>query len=445
MAQSSQNQNTNLPIKCQNQGHHNCQITTICLKEDCDKPYRIACSKCINGHHRDHTQYMLKIGDFLSSENQDQLPFQVQNWPITPSGIEIKNYIQEEESYIQDLYEGVDNVFTEFVDKIQKQLEQMKQTVQNDISQFYKKGLGQQKIKFLHQLKSQYIDTYSLEELQTAMKEFINRGIKYEILDTKVEYFCNNHVSKDAQNHIENFYNNNKIDAAFKVDFEQLNSLSLQVTEGLKRMGKITNELTKKEVPKSPGQESISWSDGIHYILNYFSEFQKKVTNQDIIQFKTETYADRSRYEGFLLNGVRDLLGSRFYVDGNVYLGEWKQGVKSGNGIFYYYKGNIYEGGFLNDKKEGFGREMYTNGSRYEGNFLNDVKHGKGRYFYPDGRIFEGTYINDKREGEGIIMYASGKYEEVFYKNGNKVVQNEKGELIEVNSLQISQVKSILK
>lgn len=81
------------------------------------------------------------------------------------------------------------------------------------------------------------------------------------------------------------------------------------------------------------------------------SKQYKQLSEKDIVQYKQEVYADGSKYEGFLVNGHRDIVGSRFYSDGNVYLGEWTRGVKNGNGIFYYYKGNIYEGGFHNDKK----------------------------------------------------------------------------------------------
>jgi len=48
-----------------------------------------------------------------------------------------------------------------------------------------------------------------------------------------------------------------------------------------------------------------------------------KNASKDLIEYKVVNYADGSKYEGFLVNGERGILGTRFYKEENTYVGEY--------------------------------------------------------------------------------------------------------------------------
>ena len=65
------------------------------------------------------------------------------------------------------------------------------------------------------------------------------------------------------------------------------------------------------------------------------------------------------------------------------YEGDLINGMRNGQGKLYYKNGNIkYEGEFANDKFEGTGKFYYTDGNYYIGQFKNGLKHGKGIEYY---------------------------------------------------------------
>ena len=69
------------------------------------------------------------------------------------------------------------------------------------------------------------------------------------------------------------------------------------------------------------------------------------------------------------------------------YEGDLINGMRNGQGKLYYKNGNIkYEGEFANDKFEGTGKFYYTDGNYYIGQFKNGLKHGKGIEYYKNGK-----------------------------------------------------------
>lgn len=126
------------------------------------------------------------------------------------------------------------------------------------------------------------------------------------------------------------------------------------------------------------------------------------------------------RYEGDLVNGVREGSGKMVYASGNIYSGEWHNGMKHGLGEFiftatgeryvgefeddvyngqgklYLSSGMVYDGRFVKGKRDGGGTLIYPNGDRYEGSWLSDTICGYGKYYYADGRVYRGMFFDNK-------------------------------------------------
>ena len=50
-------------IHCQNPQHDSSPITFLCMKENCDKPPRMACFECLRYTHTDHNADMIEYKD----------------------------------------------------------------------------------------------------------------------------------------------------------------------------------------------------------------------------------------------------------------------------------------------------------------------------------------------------------------------------------------------
>lgn len=83
-------------------------------------------------------------------------------------------------------------------------------------------------------------------------------------------------------------------------------------------------------------------------------------------------YADGSRYEGHLVNGVRQGMGTYYFANGGRYVGDWLNDKRHGKGTDYYTNGDRYKGDFYNDKREGYGTYYWSNGSSRSNQWKND-------------------------------------------------------------------------
>lgn len=67
-------------------------------------------------------------------------------------------------------------------------------------------------------------------------------------------------------------------------------------------------------------------------------------------------YQNGSKYEGEMLNGMRDGRGKFYYPNGGYYYGEWSQNKCHGKGVLSYAGGKpTYDGDWIDDLFDGFG------------------------------------------------------------------------------------------
>lgn len=129
----------------------------------------------------------------------------------------------------------------------------------------------------------------------------------------------------------------------------------------------------------------------------------------------------QDRYEGDLVNGVREGKGTMYYKSGNIYKGEWHNGQMHGFGEFIFKTGELYVGDFINGNIGGQGRFTYADGKVYSGSFLNGKRNGSGTLTYPDGTRYEGSWINDQPNGIGTKHYTDGSIFRGMYSDGKGV------------------------
>lgn len=121
-----------------------------------------------------------------------------------------------------------------------------------------------------------------------------------------------------------------------------------------------------------------------------------------------ETYDIGTRYEGYMLNGMRDGKGKFFYKEGSYYDGEWLKNKMHGYGVLYYPNGMVaYEGEWKEDEFDGKGivyndQQRQIGGSfdftdfnqlddewvRYEGDLRSDAKDGNGKLILTNGEVY---------------------------------------------------------
>ena len=199
------------------------------------------------------------------------------------------------------------------------------------------------------------------------------------------------------------------------------------------------SEIQKKNKIQHEICKTLEYSiEGKNNILYY---------SNGLYQRKIKKEYQEGKYEGFLINNKRELIGVMYYNNGSKYEGQWKNDKKHGKGIFtsqYYNNPNLigikYEGEFSNDKIEGYGIGNYTSGDRYEGEWKNNKQYGRGIliykeggkyvgewkngkldgngiYYLKNGERFEGNFIDDKYNGYGKYYYNDGEYLEGIFKN----------------------------
>lgn len=154
---------------------------------------------------------------------------------------------------------------------------------------------------------------------------------------------------------------------------------------------------------------------------NATKEKSQERTNHAILD-----YSNGERYNGEVLEGLRNGYGTYYYQNGERYEGKWHKNLKHGRGTFFFKNGEVYEGMWHNNKKEGVGTYYYNNGERYYGEYKDNKKHGKGIVNMEDGVKFIGQFKNNKKSGLGELIRKDGHttYEE--WLDGKLVRQSEK-------------------
>lgn len=145
-------------------------------------------------------------------------------------------------------------------------------------------------------------------------------------------------------------------------------------------------------------------------------------------------YPSGFMYEGDIIDGLRNGIGTYTYSYGSTYSGEWKddkrngQGTsnwpgygtytgqfendqRNGQGTFVYEDGTKYSGYWKNDLMDGQGTMTYTNGANYQGNWSMNMYNGQGTYTWADGDQYTGNYINGLRSGQGTLYFNSGIFQ----------------------------------
>jgi hypothetical protein len=117
----------------------------------------------------------------------------------------------------------------------------------------------------------------------------------------------------------------------------------------------------------------------------------------------------KSRYEGEVLNCIRNGKGKFEYPDGGnnlfIYDGSWRSGIKNGPFGKFTMKGCVQiTGDFSDGEITGHAVKTWSDGRRYEGEWLNGEMHGQGDWISSDGdETYKGDFQDNKREGFGIL------------------------------------------
>jgi hypothetical protein len=136
------------------------------------------------------------------------------------------------------------------------------------------------------------------------------------------------------------------------------------------------------------------------------------------------SYTNGDKYEGEVLNGVREGHGIYYYHNGDKYEGWWQNNKKHGMGTLYYKDGNLYIGQWRNSEKEGIGTLYFRNGEKYYGEFKSGKKNGKGYLVAADGNKFIGHFKDNKKDGKGVIYYKKNKIAREEWNDGVLISSN---------------------
>src|SRR5262245_11360941 len=92
--------------------------------------------------------------------------------------------------------------------------------------------------------------------------------------------------------------------------------------------------------------------------------------------------------------------------------------------IVRYADGGIYDGDMVNGKRQGLGTYYYPNGARYDGQWFAGEKHGSGILHWPSGNTYRGEWRYGVRQGSGTLAWADGGYTNGFWWNDRLVESN---------------------
>jgi len=123
------------------------------------------------------------------------------------------------------------------------------------------------------------------------------------------------------------------------------------------------------------------------------------------------TYDQRTDYQGFWTNDLKQGKGTEHKPDNSTYVGDFDRNERSGRGKLTTADSKEYTGSFLNGQFDGQGVHTWKDGRRYEGGWKNGKMHGFGKFVYPDGKTYEGQYSDDKKNGKGIYKWEGKIYD----------------------------------
>ena len=151
------------------------------------------------------------------------------------------------------------------------------------------------------------------------------------------------------------------------------------------------------------GEAAYRWPDGRTY-------------EGDLVLGKPDgigsgTWPNGERYRGTWHQGERHGHGELTRMDGSRYLGDFREGVREGEGVMQSPDG-LYSGHWLNDLPDGPGQFNGTDGSSYEGQWQEGIRQGYGKYMDANGNAYEGNWHADKPDGFGVLTNSNGsRYE----------------------------------
>jgi hypothetical protein len=119
------------------------------------------------------------------------------------------------------------------------------------------------------------------------------------------------------------------------------------------------------------------------------------------------TRADGSRYLGDFVEGQRTGHGTEQSEEG-LYRGEWRDDLPNGQGTFNATDGASYSGQWRDGYRQGYGTYTDTRGNRYEGDWSGDVPDGFGTMHSVDGSVYEGEWRASQRTGYGKLTTDAG-------------------------------------
>lgn len=117
-------------------------------------------------------------------------------------------------------------------------------------------------------------------------------------------------------------------------------------------------------------------------------------------------WTNGNRFEGTLLNGVKQGKGQFFWNNGQHYIGDWANDAPNGVGVIVFPNGDRYEGQVKNGESHGQGSARFKGGDSYAGAWVNGKRHGPGRYVWADGAYWEGEFRNGARTENGVLTRA---------------------------------------
>jgi hypothetical protein len=119
-------------------------------------------------------------------------------------------------------------------------------------------------------------------------------------------------------------------------------------------------------------------------------------------------------------------LSEPFLIADSYCEGRVRDGLISGRAVCTFPSGNRYEGELVNGVRQGRGVFIYANGTRCEGEFRSDVLEGAGVCSFPNGNRYQGEFRSGRQHGRGIYIFADGKQVEGNWQDGRFIAPEKK-------------------
>jgi len=131
-------------------------------------------------------------------------------------------------------------------------------------------------------------------------------------------------------------------------------------------------------------------------------------------------YTNHDRYEGEMVNGVRQGRGTYFKANGDRVEGTWVSGRLEGEGIYTFANRDVFRGNFVQGEASGRGSYTMVNGDTFLGNWNDGNLHGHGMYHSENGDYrYEGEWRNGQENGDGMLRLANGEVFQGNWRNGD--------------------------